>query len=201
MPLSTNFGSDKIPRGFRVDIWGGVSIPAANARITITSGQPDATENASAVHLGRTTDGAELGAGGGLTPRKSDDYSAPYDYVRGDDEMMSIKANILRAFDFAVRALLTNHATHSAASGYDQLTYGGKQGAIVANGFVAIVRLPEASPAKYYVFHIYQGVNNAPFSGRFKRAGDPTSFAIDIQAVQVVTRAEGDQLGNEWQQA
>lgn len=201
MPIAYNFGSDKIPRGYRVDIFGGVSVPAAGARITIGSdGRPDATENPNAVHMGRTTEGAELSAGGDLTPLKTDDFAAPYDYARSDAEMMSIKANIKAVLDFVVRALLTNHGTRTTGTGYDQITYGGKVGPITAAGFVAVVQMPETSPAKFYVFHIYAGVNRAAYTARFRREGDPTNTPINIEGVNIVTRAAGDQLGNEWHQ-
>lgn len=177
-------------------LYADVAVPAASARMTILTGTPDGTENASAKQLGLTADGSVITFGLETQDFESDELAAPH-LSRIIKTPVSIKAKMLQIMDFtAVLKYLMPQAAYSTAAGYKQMTLGG-QSAITTYPF-ALIAPTVADPTKYWIVHLYKAYNKNPFSFNVTRKNQAEA-EIELMGLAIATRTS-DPVGNFWQQ-
>jgi len=177
-------------------LYADVAVPAAGARMTLSSGTPDSTENANAKQLGLTVDGSVITFGLETQDFGSDELASPH-FSRIINTPVTIKAKIIQIMDFTnVLKYLMPQAAYSTAAGYKQMALGG-QSAITTYSFALIAPTVE-DPTKYWVAHLYKAYNKNPFSFSVTRA-DQASAEIELMGLAIATRTT-DPVGNFWQQ-
>lgn len=195
---ATNYDILSIPQGVIAQVWTGLAVPAAAARMTLhTDGTPDATANPSAVHLGYTDAGLTVTATETATDFNVDELAAPSGSSL-DSLTVSISGTLVQVNDEDVmKVLAANFGTYSTAAGYKQITLGFKTS--IAYTSSAIIYPSPMDATKFAVFHLYSARNTAGFTftlGRKTRAGTPFTLA----GYGVSGRATSDAVGNYWWQ-
>lgn len=195
---ATNYDILAIPAGVIAQVWTGLAVPGAGARLSLfTDGTPDATANPTAIHLGYTDSGLTVKAtettqdfevdelptpiGSGITSA-SIDISGTLTQVNDEDVMKVLAANI---------------GTYSTAAGYKQFTLGVKSSISYTSS--AVIYPSPADATKFAVFHLYSARNTAGFTfslGRKTRAGTP----FTLTGYGVSGRSLADAYGNFWWQ-
>jgi hypothetical protein len=195
---TTNYDILAIPQGIIAQIWTGVAVPGAGARMTLhTDGTPDSTANPSAIHLGHTDGGLTITATETVQNFFVDEL--PYPSGSGlDSAEVSISGTLTQVNDEDVmKVLAANIGTYGTAAGYKQFTLGFKSS--LSNTSVAVIYPSPMDATKFAVFHLYSARNTAGFTfslGRKTRAGTP----FTITGYGVSGRASADSLGNYWWQ-
>jgi hypothetical protein len=176
-------------------------VPGAGARATLhTDGTPESVANPTALHIGRTVDGAEFRYRANLAHRSSDEFDSPFDtnieIVEG-----IIVANIMPTLDTSIMELLMVGATKATGAGYEELAFGGKTSAAAHfTSFALIWELPEDS-SKFGVVHLYNAINDEQLAMRIRKGGDSIgSTSIAMRGFSLAGRAAGDQVGKMWKQ-
>src|SRR5688572_14222851 len=187
-----------VPAGVIANIWTGVAVPVADARLTLhTDGTPESVANPSAVHLGYTDAGVTVTATETSTDFFADESPAPIGSAI-DSATISISATLLQVNDEDVmKVLASNVGTYSTAAGYKQFQLGVKSALTYTSA--AVIYPSPADPTKFAVFHLYSVRNTTGFTfalGRKSRAGTP----MTLTGYGVAGRASADSYGNYWWQ-
>jgi hypothetical protein len=195
---ATNYDVLAIPQGVIAQVWTGLAVPSAGARMTLaTDGTPDATANPSAIHLGYTDAGLTITATETGQEFFADEVAAPIG-TGLDSATVSISGTLLQVNDEDVmKVLAANIGTYSTAAGYKQFTLGFKTSLVTTS--VAVIYPSPMDATKFAVFHLYSARNTAGFTfalGRKQRAGTP----FTITGYATASRASADSLGNFWWQ-
>lgn len=192
---ATNLDGSKIILGPGY-LWADVAVPSAGARLTLdTDGTPDATANPDAKNLGLTRGGATVEFGLETQDFGSDELTSPH-FSQIIGSPVSIKAELLQLTDFAnVMKYVMPQGSYSTASGYKQITFGGKT-SITTYSF-ALIANDVADATKQVIVHLYKAYNKSPFSFNITRK-DQSSAQIELVGLSIATRAANDQTGNFW---
>lgn len=195
-----NWNTVNIPRGQRVELWAKLAVPAAGARLTLhTDFTPDGTANPTALHLGRTEDGAEIRYATTLQHRVSDEFDSPFDTSIEMVEAI-IAATLMPTLDTSIMEVLMPGTTKASGTGYEELPLGGSTGAPSKYSVAAIWRMPEDN-TKVAVFHLYNAINDSQLAFRIRRGANAIgSTPIAFRGFAVASRAAGDQIGKFWKQ-
>lgn len=195
---ATNYDVLTIPQGIIAQVWTGLAVPSAGARMTLaTDGTPDATANPSAVHLGHTDAGLTVTATETTTDYFADELAAPIGSSI-ESLALTISGTLLQVNDEDVmKVLAANIGTYSTAAGYKQLTLGFKTSISYTSS--AIIYPSPQDATKFAVFHLYSSRNTSGFTfslGRKTRSGTP----FTLTGYGVSGRASADSFGNFWWQ-
>jgi len=184
------------------NLWGGLAIPGAAARLRIheADGTPDATANASAFHYGVTKGGVDLMIAPSYDKFYADEFRGPIITNIGSLDM-GIAGELLALTDIvAMNRLLSGIATYAtgALSGDDAAYTESRIGtkAITYESIAAIFELKETA-GEWGVFHLYSALNDAGIKwkqSRKEQAGTPFNF----MGFEITTRAVTDTLGCYW---
>lgn len=195
---ATNYDILTIPQGVIAQVWTGLAVPGAGARMTLhTDGTPESVANPTAIHLGHTDAGLTVTATETTQDFFADELAAP---IGSSIDTLSISASgtLLQVNDEDVmKVLAANIGTYSTAAGYKQLTLGFKTSISYTSS--AIIYPSPMDPTKFAVFHLYSARNTAGFTfslGRKTRAGTP----FTLTGYGVSGRAAADSYGNYWWQ-
>lgn len=194
----TRYNVAAIPAGVVANVWVGVALPAADARITLhTDGTPESVANPSAKHLGHTDAGVTVSATASPLEFQVDELPYPFRTVP-DTVSVSVSGTLTQINDEEVMKVLAGDiGTYSTAAGYKQFQLGFKS--TIPLTTLAIIYATPMDPTKFGVFNLYSMSNTAGFTftlGRKTRAGTPFTFT----AQGVSGRANTDSLGNLWWQ-
>lgn len=184
------------------NLWGGLAIPGAAARLRIheADGTPDATANASAFHYGATKAGADLMVAPQYDKFYADEFRGAIITNVGSLEM-GIAAELLALTDIvAMNRLLPGIATYAtgALSGDDAAYTESRIGikAITYESLAHIFELRETA-GEWGVFHLYSALNDAGIKwkqGRKEQGSTPVNFV----GFEITTRAVTDTMGCYW---
>lgn len=194
---TTNYDSTVIVVDTVAQIWAGLAVPGAGARLTLHSdGTPDATTNTSAVHLGHTKEGVKLTIETSLTKHYVDELAEPIKATLDTTSMM-FEGEFLQVLDDDVLKKLTApFGTAGTGAGYKEFTIGRKK---LTYDSIALIFPTPADSTKYAVAHIYNGINESGLNFSINRkgmAGTPFKFV----AYGLSSRATADSVGNYWWQ-
>jgi len=195
---ATNYDILTIPQGVIAQVWTGLAVPSAGARMSLfTDGTPDATANPSAIHLGYTDSGLTVSATESTTDFFVDELPAPSG--SGLDSLtVSIAGTLVQVNDEDVMKVLgANFGTYSTAAGYKQFQIGFKTSISYTSS--AVIYPSPQDATKFAVFHLYSSRNTSGFTfslGRKTRAGTPFTLA----GYGIGSRASADAVGNYWWQ-
>lgn len=195
-----NWNTINIPRGQRVELWAKLAVPGAGARMTIDTATltPDSTANPTALHLGRTEEGAELRYAPTLQYRSSDEFDSPFDSLIEVVEGV-IAATIMPTLDMNIMDVIMVGGTKAVGTGYEEIAFGGKT-TVTKTSVAAIFRMPE-DPTKVGVFHLYSAINDQALAMRIRKGGNTIgSTPIAFRGFSLSDRAAGDQVGKLWKQ-
>src|SRR5574343_167647 len=93
---ATNYDSTTIVVDTVGQLWAGLAVPGAGARLTLdTDGTPDSTANPSAIHLGHTKEGSKVTIVSSITKYYADEEASPIKAVV-DATDMSIEGSFLQ---------------------------------------------------------------------------------------------------------
>lgn len=184
------------------NLWGGLAIPGAAARLRIheADGTPDATANASAFHYGATKGGADMM----VAPTFGKDYA---DEFRGaiitsvDELEMGIAVELIGLTDIVMmNRLLPGIATYAtgAASGDDAAYTESRIGikAITYESIANIFELRETA-GEWGIFHLYSALNDAGVKWKQSRREQGVTPA-NFVGFEITTRAATDTMGCYW---
>jgi len=184
------------------NLWGGLAIPGASARLRIheADGTPDAAANASAFHYGATKGGADLMVAPTYDKFYADEFRGPIITNIGSLEM-GIAAELLGITDTVMlNRLLSGIATYAtgALSGDDAAYTESRIGikAITYESLALIFELRETA-GEWGIFHLYSALNDAGVKwkqSRKEQAGTPVNFV----GFEITTRAATDTMGCIW---
>lgn len=195
---ATRYNVANIPMGVIAQLWSGLAVPAAGARLTLdTDGTPDATANPSAKHLGHTDAGMTISAKESVQEFFADESFGPIGSALDTLEFMIEGSALQVADEELMKVMAAAFGTYSTAAGYKQLQLGVKP--TITYSSIAVIWPSPMDPTKYQVFNLYNARNTNGFSlqiGRKQRAATP--FAI--KGYGLTARALADQYGNYWWQ-
>ncbi len=194
---ATNYDSQTIITDRVGQIWAGLAVPSASARLTLdTDGTPDATANPNAVHLGHTKEGATITVASTLTKFYADELETPIKSSVDATEMM-IEGVFLQVMDEDVLKQITApFGTYATGSGYKEFSIGRKT---LTYTSVAIIYPTPQDVAKFAVAHIYQGLNEAGLNFSVSRKG-MSETPFKFVAYGLSSRAATDTVGKLWYQ-
>jgi hypothetical protein len=194
---ATNYDTTKFVVDTFGQLWAGLAVPAAGARLTLhTDGTPESVANPNAIHLGHTKDGVKVTITNALTKHYVDEEAAPVKTTVEAVEMM-LEGSFHQVLDEDILKKLTaGFGTYSTASGYKQFTIGRK---ILTYDSIALIYPTPADPTKFVVVHMYNGINEGGLGYSVSRktfAETPFKFV----AYALTSRASADSIGNHWEQ-
>lgn len=181
------------------DLWLAVALPASGARTTFAAAAdgaltPDATENATCLHLGYTSEGSRIIYEPNITEFEADESTAPV-IVQNTGEASRIEGNYLQTLDSSILAKMMAGGTRNTGAGYEEVTWGGKQ--TVATFTVLIVAPVYADTTKVVAAILYKAYNAAGFNFQLSRKSMATS-PFNFKGMAIASRAQGDQTGKWW---
>ena len=193
-----NYNANQIILG-PSDLWLDVSVPSAASRMTLaTDGTPDASANASAIHLGMTEAGTTFEYKPEIQDLTSDELTSPH-LSRIISEGCTLKGNFLQVFNWALLAKMTVGGTKNVntntSTGYEELTIGGLSS--ISTYSVALIGPDIADATQFYVIQLYKTYNKAGFSFQVTRK-DQSKAPFEFLGLSIGSRAAGDQIGNFW---
>lgn len=195
----TNYDSTVIVVDTVAQIWAGLAVPGAGARLALHSdGTPDSSvgANPNAIHLGHTKEGVKLTISTGLTKHYVDELAEPIKATVDANEMM-FEGEFLQVLDEDVLKKLTApFGTYSSGSGYKEFSIGRKT---LAYDSIALIFPTPNDVTKFAVAHIYNGINEAGLSYQVSRKGMP-STPFKFVAYGLSSRASTDSVGKYWWQ-
>lgn len=195
---ATRYDSTKIRAGTVGQLWAGLAVPGAGARLTLDpDGTPESVANPNAKHLGHTSEGTT----GVINFEKTDFFADEVPYpIKAFPSQSSIQltGNLIQIFDEEMLKVVTSgFGTYATAAGYREFAIGTKTA--MSYSSIALIWPTEMDPTKFAVFHIYNGINTAGLNIQVDRNGrSQTPFTIEGYAL--TTRAATDQLGKYWWQ-
>lgn len=195
---ATRYDSTLIRAGQIGQLWAGLAVPSAGARLTLaTDGTPDATANPSAKHLGHTDAGTTCTLGMTVTDHFVDEVPYPIK-SSADTSSMEISGSLVQVLDEEMLKVITaNIGTYSTSTGYKQFTIGAATSLVYTS--IALIFPTPMDPTKFTVFHIYNGMNTNGMTFAVDRKGRSTT-PFTIKGYALTARAQADQLGNYWWQ-
>jgi len=178
-------------------IWANLSIPAGGARLTLdANGEPDATENPNALHLGLTEAGATVKLNGEYEDEFFDEFREALDTTHTQTAMM-LNADLSQVYDFDVLELCTKGiGTRDTGAGYDEISIGRSPLGFTS---IAVITPRRDDPTKFAVTHIYSALNKSNIelaTSRQTRSKIPVEFV----GYGIPGRADSDTLGKIWTQ-
>lgn len=177
-------------------IWVGLAVPGAGDELTLSSGEPDATENPNALHLGLTNDGATLLGETTTTEEYFDEFEEPLEETI-DQRTLKITANLAQVMDFDVlEQILNGMGTRSDVSGKEKIVFG--DASLKTTGCAVIFPLKE-DPTKYGVFHLYKASFKSKFETPISRQTRGV-IPVEIVGLGIPGRADADRIGAFWKQ-
>ena len=182
------------------DLWLSVALPATGSRTTFAAAvadgalTPDATENATCIHLGYTEAGARLIYEPSITEFEADESTAPV-IVQNVGEATRIEGSYLQTLDSNLLVKMIAGGTRNAAAGYEEVTFGGKQ--TVATFTVLIVAPVYNDTTKVVAAILYKAYNAAGFNFGLSRKAMAVS-PFNFKGMAIATRPAGDQVGKWW---
>lgn len=198
---ATNLDTTTIIVDRVAQIWAGLTVPAASARMTLgvdpgdaNNKTPDATENSNAIHLGFTKAGAKVNIVSSIANHYADEVDTPI-LSTVEQTSATIEGEFLQVMDLDVLKKITApFGTYSTGSGFAQFTLGKK---ILSYTSVALIWPSAMDSTKFSVVHLYNAMNTAGLSFDITRKG-MASTPFKFEAYAVPTRASADCLGNYW---
>lgn len=183
-------------------LWAGLPVPSASARLTLSTVDadgfitPTAVNNPNAYAIGATKGGSVCSAKLERTDFFADEILGAID-TRGQQVMMSIKADLYGLNDDKVSALLTaGFGTYSTAAGYRQNTLG------IANDVftgIALIAPMRDDPTKVFIFHMYKAICTTGIEFNVTKS-DLGVSSSEFKGYAITTRTPADQMGNWWWQ-
>ena len=196
-----NYDSTQIQAGSPGQLWTGLTVPAAAARITLDAdGTPDATEHPNAVHLGMTREGSTLAITPTFESFFADEFAAPLK-SRMTAVEMSISCELLQTVDITtLQKIMQGWGTYATggASTWDEIRVG--QAAAMTYESVALIFPLEADPTKFGVFNLYQAFVEGGLSAYQVSRKIMSGAAVTFKGTAITTRAATDTVGNYWKQ-
>jgi len=193
--LSRAYDSTEIELG-PGDLWLGPALPTTGNRPTIAAASdgaltPDATESAGAIHVGLTMEGCVVKYAPNITEFEADEQTAPViSSIIG--EPSSISGSMLQILDFATMVKMIAGGNRSTGSGYDQITWGGKQ---AITTFTALLIAPIYNdPTKIVAVELYKCYNKAGFELAISRK-KMAATAFELTGMAISSRPQNDQIG------
>jgi len=202
---ATNFNQEVIRAGSAAQIWAGLAVPGAGAKLLLdANGTPDATANPNALHLGLTRAGATLT----LSTSGTEDFFADEQVVAvhsipGTADA-SIAAEFLQVFDMDIMAILSpNTGTPFAGAAvtgppalpaFEGLTFGDKA---IAYTSIAVIFPVQGYTNRFAVWHLYKTYNQDGVSFVVDRKGMSGTSAT-FKGFGITTRAANDTVGAWW---
>ena len=195
---ATRYNALTIPAGVIVQLWTGLAVPAAAARLTLdTDGTPDATANPSAKHLGHTDAGLTVTGTETVQDFFADEVAYPIASSLDTVEYTIAGSALQVADEELVKFLAANTGTYGTAAGYKEFTLGYKSSITYAS--VAAIWKSPLDPTKFAVFNLYNARNTTGFNFQIGRKVRSSS-AFTIKGYGITSRAAADQMGNYWWQ-
>jgi hypothetical protein len=193
-----NYATPNIPTG-PADVWINVELPTVGSELTLdaTTWTPDSTASATCVHLGKISpDGLTLTWKPTFEGQMSDETSAPYRYVLGNEEA-TISGRWLQVLDAAILAKMTPGASQRTPVGKSVTDLGGT--VAFSTYSVAVIWKMAEDPTKAVVFHLFKAFNEAGLELGIKRGSDSGS-PFSFRGLAISTRTAGQQIGQFWKQ-
>lgn len=193
-----NYDSTLIQAGNAGQLWAGLAIPGAAARLTLDAdGTPDATANPNAQHLGMTREGST----GAITPTFEDFFADEFPSAiksRMTAVDMSVSCEILQVVDHAALSLCCQGwgTPGTDSSTYEEITVG--QAASINYQSLALIFPLEADPTKFGVFHLYQAFVDGGLTALQISRKIMSGATINFKGTAITTRAATDTVGNFW---
>ena len=197
--LSKNYNSNQIILG-PCDVWLNVGLPAASARLVLTSGTPDdgAGNSPNAIHLGMTEAGVTFEYTPEIQDFSSDELTAPH-LSRIVSESARITGNFLQVFNWNILEKMTvggkKTVDTNTSTGYEELTFGGQSE--ITTFPVAVIGQDIQGTNQYWVIQLYKTFNRAGFSFTVTRRNQ-SQAPFEFVGQAITSRAAGDQIGNFW---
>lgn len=194
---ATRYDSTLIQAGSPGQLWAGLAIPGAAARITLdTDGTPDATANPSAVHLGMTREGSTMAITPTFENFFADEFPAPIK-SRMTAVEMSISCEMLQTVDFiTLQKIMQGWGTYATGSGFQEIRVG--QTASISYESVALIFPLEADATKFGVFNLYQAFVEGGLSAYQVSRKIMSGAQIVFKGTAITTRAATDTIGAYW---
>ncbi len=194
---ATNYDTTTIIVDRVAQVWAGLAIPSASARLTLDAdGTPDATANPNAIHLGHTVEGTTITIASALTKHFVDELEAPFKSSVDATEMM-FEGRFAQVMDEDVLKQITApFGTYATGSGYKEFSIGRKT---LTYTSVAIIFPTPQDVTKFAVAHIYNGLNEAGLAFSISRKG-MADTPFKFVAYGLSTRAVTDTVGKYWYQ-
>ena len=193
---ATRYDSTLIRAGTVGQLWAGLAVPAADARLTLDAdGTPDATANPNATHLGHTAAGLTGNIGYTVTDLFVDESPFP---VRSTSNAatMTLSGDLVQIFDAEVLQFLTApFGTYSTTANSHHLVQVGTKATLPYDSIAAI--WPTNVTGEYAVFHIYNGLNTGGLQITIDRQGRSQS-PFTITGYALTAREAADTMGAYW---
>ena len=158
---ATRYNALTIPAGVIVQLWTGLAVPAAAARLTLdTDGTPDATANPSAKHLGHTDAGLTVTGTETVQDFFADEVAYPIASSLDTVEYTIAGSALQVADEELMKFLAANTGTYGTAAGYKEFTLGYKSSITYAS--VAAIWKSPLDPTKFAVFNLYNAYRGSP---------------------------------------
>jgi hypothetical protein len=195
---ATRYTTNTIRAGSVGQLWTGVAVPGASARLTLDAdGTPDNTANPNAKHLGHTDAGTKLTMNMTVTDHFADEVPYPVKSSH-DTTSFEISGSLIQIFDEEVlKALTENYATYSTAAGYKQFTLGTPASLLYRT--ITLIAPTPMDATKFLVVQAYNAMNVAGLDITIDRKGRSMT-PFNFRAYALTARAAADQLGNYWWQ-
>jgi hypothetical protein len=197
--LNKNYNSNQIILG-PCDVWLNVGLPAASARLVLTSGTPDdgVGNSPNAIHLGMTEAGVTFEYTPEIQDFSSDELTAPH-LSRIVSESARITGNFLQVFNWNILEKMTvggkKTVDTNTSTGYEELTFGGQSE--ITTFPVAVIGQDIQGTNQYWVIQLYKTFNRAGFSFTVTRRNQ-SQAPFEFVGQAITSRAAGDQIGNFW---
>jgi hypothetical protein len=192
----TRFDSTRIRAGSVGQLWAGLAVPAAGARLTLDAdGTPDATANPNAKHLGHTAAGTTGTINFDVTDHMADEVVYPLaTSINGTS--MELTGELIQIFDEeALKVLTAGFGTYATGSGYKEFAIGTKSS--ITYSSVALIWPTQMDPTKFAVFHIYNAFNTGGLNITVDRNGRSSS-PFTFRGYALTARAATDVCGKYW---
>lgn len=177
-------------------VWIDPELPATGSRPTIAANAagaltPDATASPNAIHIGYTSEGAKALYKPNIQNFEADESTTPViSAIVG--EPTNVQGNWWQILDMATMAKMMAGGTRTTGSGFDQITFGGKQ--TIATFPVLVIAPLYADPTKILAIMLYKAFNAAGFDFGVSRKNVSIS-PFDFQAQEIASRPAGDRAG------
>lgn len=192
-----NYDSQAIIVDVVGQLWAGLAVPAAAARLTLhTDGTPESVANPNAIHLGHTKEGAKISIVSSITKHFADEEAAAIKATVEQTEFM-VEGTFLQLIDEDVLKKMTaGFGTYTTAAGYKEFAIGRKT---LDYESVALIFPTPMDKTKFAVAHIYNALNEGGLGFGVSRKG-MSETPFKFVGYGLTSRAAGDSLGKYWWQ-